>query len=213
MPLAQSTKTVADISTAVKRQFGDESGTQITDVDIIRWINQGQNVICQRGEVNKTTITTSSVAGQDTYSMAEVNIFKLLGVQYDNVPLQNSSFEQVQESVANVGSTNFTARPELWYEWDDSIILYPTPSSSDDVIKLFIIAAPAAAATTTSALSIPDTHFDALLQYVLQQAYELDDDFSSAGVKGQQMENSMTRLASTATYNTYPTITVLDEDL
>ena len=88
----------------------------------------------------------------------------------------------------------------------------PTPNATGDSIKLFIIAAPVAVTASGNVLSIPDTHFDALLQYVLQQAYELDDDFASASVKADQLERSMDVLASSASYKTFPTITVLPED-
>ncbi len=212
MPLAQSTRTVLEVQTAVKRQFGDESGTQITDTDILRWINQAQTNICNRGEVNKTSATTPSVAGQDTYTIAGTNIFKILAITYANRPLEGVSFEQSQATLSNISASNFLSAPETWYEYDDSIVIYPTPIASGDVIKLYIIAAPVAVTASGNTLSIPDTHYDALLQYVLQQAYELDDDFGSASVKAQQHETTMEGLMSTASYRTYPTITVLAED-
>lgn len=213
MPLAQSTKTALDIITAVKRQFGDESGTQITDTDIFRWLNQGQVVICNRGEVNKTSIVTSAVAGQDTYTYGGWNIFKILAVQYDSKPLQNVSFEQVQATLASVDPTIYKDIPQVWYEFDDSIILYPAPSSTGGQLRIFAVLAPTQIAVSGSLLSVPDTHFDTLLSYVLKQAYELDDDFNSAGVKGAEMEQSMEALMNTASYPTYSTITVLDDDL
>ena len=41
MSYLTSTYTGTDVSSYVKRQFGDESGVQITDEDIVHWINAG----------------------------------------------------------------------------------------------------------------------------------------------------------------------------
>lgn len=206
MPLASSSRTVADVAQQVKRQFGDESGTQISNDDIIRWVNDGQLEICRRGEVNKSTAITSSVANQTAYNFPSDSIVKVLGISYKGTPLENSSFEQIQQ----LPKIDYSNCPELWYEYDDSIYLYPIPNISNDEIKLFLIRAPTIVAATGDSLTIPDTHYNALIQYVLQQAYELDEDFSSAGVKSAQMESSMSDLMSTSSYQYYPVITDVD---
>lgn len=213
MPLAHSTRLASEISTAVKRQFGDEAGAQITDTDIIRWINQGQTEITRKGDVNKTTATTTSVASQAEYTFSATNIFKLLGVFYKDVPLEHITFEQAQESILKYTSTVISnATPTSWYEFDNSIFLYPTPTVTGDTIKIFIVAAPAVITAVANTLSIPDTHYQALLQYVLQQAHELDDDLNAAGVKERQMQESMASLAGTTTERYYSVVTVLPED-
>lgn len=212
MPLAQSTHTALDITTAVKRQFGDESGTQISATDILRWINQGQAEIVRRGEVNKSMASTLSVANQGQYTFVD-NIYKILGVFYNNQPLFNVTFEQAQQSfLDNPDTINLTSTPTNWYEYDDSIYLYPIPTGTGDTIKLYAIKAPTPVTSNSDILTIPDTHYQALLQYVLQQAYELDDNFSSASVKSQQMVESMGELMNVSTYATYPVITILPED-
>ena len=42
MTYLPTTKTALDVANYVKRQFGDESGTQMTDADIWRWIDSAQ---------------------------------------------------------------------------------------------------------------------------------------------------------------------------
>lgn len=208
MPLASSTHTVSDIFQHVKRQFGDESGTQITNDDIIRWVNLGQAEICRRGEVNKSTATTPSVANQTAYTFPSDSIIKVLAINYKGVPIVNSTFEQVQQ----MDQLDFNLIPRFWYEYDDSIYLYPVPISDGDEIKLFLIRAPSIVTTFGDVLSIPDTHYSALIQFVLTQAYELDDDFNSAGAKNSQMESSLSDLMSTSSYQYYPTITTIQDD-
>lgn len=217
MPLFSSTHTVADVAQHVKRQFGDESGTQISNEDIIRWINQGQLDIARRAEINKDAATTSSVTAQNAYTFPSDSILKILAVSYNNFSLDNSSFEEIQQltqkfdSNLNVAMTNQI--PTTWYEWGNSVYLYPTPTATGDTIKLYIIRTPPLVTSISNALSLPDTHYSALLQYVLQQAYELDDNFNSAGVKAAQHEASLSDLSSVASYEFYPTITVLPEDI
>ncbi len=213
MPLAHSTRLASEVLTAVKRQFGDESGAQITDTDIYRWINQGQTEIARKGEVNRSTATTVSVVGQAEYTFSSTNIFKLLSITYKDRPLEYMSFEQAQESILSYPNIpNDNGEPTNWYEFDTSLFLYPTPNVAGDTIKIYIVLAPVAVTTSTDVLSIPDTHYNALVQYVLQQAYELDDDLNSANFKGRQLEESLQGLSSTSNSKYYPTITVLPED-
>ena len=213
MPIGVSTRLASEIVTAVQRQFGDESGTQINTTDIIRWINQGQLQIARRIEAYKSTATTPSVAGQTAYSFPSDQILVINGIFYADTPLQYISFEQAQASI--LSSSNFSSiqnTPTTYYEWDDSIYLYPVPKDSGDTIKLFVVKQPTIVTTVSDALTLPDTHFEALLQYCLSQAYELDDDFSSAGAKSQQLEASLNNLADVATYKYYPVITISPED-
>ena len=65
------TKTGLDVAAAVKRTFGDESGVQLVDNDIVNWINQAQVHIASSTRVLKTKATTSLISGQNTYSLAE----------------------------------------------------------------------------------------------------------------------------------------------
>lgn len=213
MPIGATTRLVSEIVTAVQRQFGDESGTQINSTDIIRWINQGQLQIARRIEAYKSTATTLSVAGQTAYNLPSDQILAITAIMYANTPLQYISFEQAQASI--LVSSNFSSiqnTPTTYYEWDDSIYLYPIPKDSGDEIKLFIVRQPAVITAVTDPLTLPDTHFEGLLQYVLSQAYELDDDFASAGTKAQQLEATLNNLADVATYKYYPTITISPED-
>jgi hypothetical protein len=65
-------------------------------------------------------------------------------------------------------------------------------------------------------LALPDEYFNRLLEYVLQQAYEMDEDWNAAAAKAQQLSSGLALLQESDTWQereTYPVITVLDEDL
>jgi hypothetical protein len=214
MPLEQSSRLVSDIATAVKRQFGDESGTQITDADIIRWVNQGSEQIAISENIKRTNISTPSVTGQNQYTFPSQNIIQILAIFYKGVPLQSVSFEQAQNTILENldASTVKSAQPTNWYEWGDSIFLYPTPSGSGDTINLYVTLRPVQITSLNDTLNIPDTYYNPLLQYVMGQAYKLDDEFDKAQFEFTQMETSLDRLDPAVSNQLYSTITISPED-
>src|ERR1041385_4536998 len=61
---------VSDVMTRIKRQFGDESQVQVTDSDIIRWINDGQRQIVMNNEgLLEQVAYTSTVINQQDYTL------------------------------------------------------------------------------------------------------------------------------------------------
>jgi hypothetical protein len=214
MPLGTSSRLVSEIATAVKRQFGDESGTQINDTDILRWVNQGQEEIALKENTRQNTITTLSVAGQSQYTLPGQDVIKIMAIHYSSVPLQSITFEEAQISIlATAESQGIQATPTTWYEFGDSIFLYPSPSNSLDVIMLYAVLRPAKITTLNDTITIPDSYYNALVQYVLAQAYELDDDFDKASFKLGQLNDSLSDIDTVASLRFYPTITVAPEDM
>lgn len=216
MPILTSTKTAQNVADAVKRQFGDESGAQINDDDIIRWINEGQLDIASTTKYTKTTTSTPSVATQEQYSLPGVNIIGIDGVYYNGIPLQQRQKVEVEELILQTqdpaNPTIQPSTPTLWYEYDDSIYLYPPPLDSGKTIKLFASVLPAAISNLTDFLSIPDTYYTILTDFVLARAYELDDDLQSANYKEKSMLSKLGELDDLVSERTYPVITVLMED-
>jgi len=214
MPILSSTKTVQDLATAVKRQFGDESGAQIQDTDIIRWVNEGQLELANQTKYTKTTTTTNTVVGQDQYTLPGVNIIGIDSVYFNNTPLQQRSkleFEELVLRTVDPASGIQNGTPILWYEYDDSIFLYPPPDSVK-TLKLFASVLPTAVVNLSDTLSIPDTQYKTLLNWVLSQAYELDDDLPSANYKEKQVAAMITDFKDDVSERSYPVITVLPED-
>lgn len=220
MPLSPATMTVQNVLDATKRLFGDESGAQLTDTDIIRWINEGQLEIARKNKYNRTTTTTPTVINQANYSLAGVNIMSIETLTYNDYPVENQSFEQVQEAYlknyaavqlpSNVGGT-----PLVWYEYGDSIYLWPPPTVAGDVIKLFVCTYPTKLTSATDSLSIPDIYYDSLLSFVRSRAYEMDDDLQSSQVILSRYKESTDAIASVAKgidNSSYPSITVLMDD-
>jgi Family of unknown function (DUF6682) len=215
--LSVTTKTVQNVLDRVTRQFGDESGSQVTTADIIRWINAAQTEIVLKNRILKAQSTTASVAAQSDYTFSSLSVLNIEHLHYKGVPLKYLGFIEAQEYINNYDpNQDYSDTPYIWYEWGTVIKLYPVPSVSGDTITLYYIQMPTDVVNTTDTLAVPDIYFESLVQYVLSQAYEQDDDMNSASFKRQQMDVSLNTLsedAMTAMRGRYPTITVLEEDM
>ncbi|ASZ72594.1 minor tail protein [Arthrobacter phage Nellie] len=220
MPVEKSTKSVGDVLTAVKRQFGDESGVQINDADIIRWTNDAQREIVDTNTlVNAKVATTDVVAGLDTYSMltdpSVDNISNITSIRYNGVLLRPITVQQAEEFAVTANDNKTSGIPLAWYYEEGNVVLFPTPTDNvTDGLKIRFTAYPEDVTNSGSMLGIPDSYFNALVQYVISQAYELDENAQMAQMKLAQFEKSlgMRQNKSTNQGSSYPTIRLDGED-
>jgi hypothetical protein len=207
---------VQDIMTRVKRTFGDEAGVQITDADIFRWINDGQREIAVQNDALQTKGTLASVAGQQAYTLP-ADLLTLQSVWFAGFLVNPKSWQQAEEDIIALGTPNVLqqGQPSFYWTWANQINFYPVPSDSVSSIVVFYNRSPIQVATSLDSLDLGVTYHNAILQYVLQQAYELDEDWTASTTKQTQFENSLKDLSENETWNgrrSYPVITVLPED-
>lgn len=211
-----STKTVQNVADYVKRQFGDESGVQITDQDIIRWVNAGQYEIFRRNEPVKSLGSADIVVGQHTYTFPP-DVLKVQSILVNGVPVSPRSYQDAEEYILDNDPNRIqTGQPQMWWEWGGSFTLWPTPDA-DSVggITIRYIKAPTSVDALTDVLAVPDTLFNRLVEFVMGQAYELDENWAAADNKAAQFSQNLDSQAGdhNTQFNTYPVITVLEEDL
>ncbi len=218
MPIEKKTRTVQDVLTSVKRQFGDESGVQITDSDIIRWVDDAQReVMMNNPEINAAVVSINITAGQPLYPVL-VNvpdIDTIHSVHFDGAILRNMTFLQAQEYIIKNNSDVHRGVPTFWYEYAGTINLWPVPETSlIGGMKIFYSAAPAEITTVGQTLSIPDSYFNAMVTFCLKQAMNMDENFQAAQSYDQQFEILMQKLSNRtqSENNQYPTITLLPGD-
>ena len=211
-----ATRTVDDVYKDVTRQFGDESGIQITQNDVYRWVNSGQDEILRRQKPIKSTATADLIAGQTTYTFPN-NILEVQALHVNGIKIEYRSFQEAEEYILNKGATNVVAGvPEIWYEWGGNFMLWPQPTQSlTGGITIYYIPSVTSVTALTDTLTIPDSFYNRLLEYVMAQAYELDENWEGANAKSNQFETKMQDYDknSSVAYDTYPMITVLEEDL
>jgi hypothetical protein len=214
MSYGAKTRLVSEVITAVQRQFGDESGVQLENSDIIRWINDAQDVIVAKNKVLKAKSTTPAVANQASYTFPSDNIHQVESIHYNGVRIPNMPFPVAEEHIFKEDPLRVAfGDPILWYEWAGTFTFWPTPDA-DYNIDLYYTQRPTPVALTTDTLSVPDKYYQDVVRYCLTQAYEMDEDMANAQAKGQQFDASLNEKSEeerTAQNMTYDTITVYND--
>jgi hypothetical protein len=209
------TRLVSDVGVAVRRQFGDESGVQITDADILRWVNDGQNEINLKNKVLKAIATTNIVASQSLYSIPVEDTVNIESIHFNGVPLRSMSYVEAEQYILlNPANDTFAGDSLIWYEYAGSINLWPIPQSNvTNGLTILIIKAPAQVTMLSDTLQLPDKYFNSLVTYVLQQAYEMDEDWDASSFKSQQFEKGVGELSDEGGDGTlsYPVIGLVSD--
>lgn len=211
MSYSPPTRLVSEVMTAVKRQFGDESGVQLEDADIVRWINDAQDVITAKNKVLKAKSTTPAVAGQAAYTFPSDNIHQIESIHFKGYRVPNMNFAEAEEQIFTADPSQLAlGEPVLWYEWAGTFTFWPAPNTTDNIV-LYYTKRPTRVTTSTDTLSIPDKYYQDVVRYVLSQAYEMDEDMGNAQAKGAQFEASLNELSEedrTAQNMTYSVLNV-----
>ena len=207
---------VADIAARVKRVFGDEAGVQITDTDIIRWINDAQLELCTQSDEMLDVKTTHVAANQAEYGLPQ-DMLSINNIRYNNTRLNPVTQEEFDEFLSSLIPENNpgTGIPTMYWRFNRVITLLPTPSTALlNGLKVYYTRTPAAVALTTDVPELPIEFHPRIVEYCLQQAYELDEDWTAAGNKAAQLTAGVSILKGLQTKRQqyYESITVMPED-
>lgn len=211
--LATTDRTVQDVINVVTRQFGDESGVQLQVSDIINWINDAQDTIVNRNRILKAKSSQQVVNGQAEYTFPLLRIIQIESLHYNGRILPNMSFVEAEQRISTTdpkGEQQGT--PLFWYEWAGSLTLWPTPNDSG-TIQLYYSVLPPRISAANDPLSVPDKYFEDVCRYVMQQVYEMDQDWQGSQAKQQQFDASVNDLGEeerTSQHATYDSIVVMD---
>ena len=217
MVINQRTKTLNDVLIDVKRAFGDESGVQLTDTDITRWVNAGQLEIVSKTRLLKAVAQTDLIADQVFYEFPAAEILEVESLHVDGEPLPPMTFVEAEEYILRYDpERKDRGTPKIWYSYGEQIFLWPVSDTTvTNGVTLFYTPAPVNVTDPGDRLALPDKYFNALIRYVLYKAYEMDENFEAANMKQQEMLADLSEYAEdeTKVYNrTYPTITVVRDD-
>lgn len=214
---------VSDVVVRVQRTFGDEASVQVTEEDIIRWVNDGQREIIMKTEdLLQSQGVTSTVNGQQDYTVPE-NMLILRSIHYK--PIGLSSFIRLQSlSMAEFddyidgwdGTSYSTSEPVVYCTYGGFIKFFPIPMiDGSDNLKIRYSRRPADVTLTSDTIDLPDEYFNSLVSYVLSQAFQLDEDWGSSQNLAAQFEQDVRRNQqrhNSISWETYPTIGVRPED-
>lgn len=210
---------VTDVINRVQRIFGDQSGVQVTQQDIINWINDGQEEIVINNEgLMEATATADIVQGQDTYNLpADCSVLRSL--RYNGYHMKRMSVTEF-----DLYLDGFAANPTpygqgistIFCVWQNQVRIFPQPNASTAAgLSILYIQHCATVNTTADPLTVPVQYHKALVDYCLQQAYELDEDLQKMGAKKQDFTQKMLQLNDRnkwTSQETYPTITTMPDD-
>ncbi len=215
---------VNQISDRIKRQFGDESGVQVTDADILRWINDGQRQIVMQNEtLLEKTSTADSVANQQSYTLP-VDLLILKGIQYKGsnetqyFPLKGYSLSEFNEAIRgwDEATVQSTGTPFCYTVYSNEIKLFPIPNASiTAALKIYYNRIPTDVTLGTDAPDLPFLYHEMIVNYCLQQAYEMDEDWDASNNKAGQLSDGLAILRGREDWKNqehYPMITILDGD-
>jgi hypothetical protein len=208
---------VADIKMRAKRSFGDEASVQLFDADIIRWINDAMKEIAQQNDLLETLATTVLVVGTAEYTFP-TDMLTLRAIRVGNKKLEFLTLQQADEFITNYENpTGYqTGQPTHFWVWANKFTLYPTPDSSSATdIKTYYTRMPVDVANDVDIPELATIYHARIVEYVLQQAYEMDEDWQASSTKAAQFNNGLNNLKDSDwnERNAYPTITVLEDDL
>lgn len=181
---------VGELVTAVQRQFGDDSGIQITRTDILRWLNQGGIDLVRKTGCVQDHKQTDSVANDGSYTLPP-DFISVRRVTYADIVLQPTTLD--------VADQDWTTRdlapqpggtPQFFHIWNNVIYLYPVPSTAQTgALDVFYIRTPTILVGDLDVPEIPAKFHEALVRFAVARAKELNDEYDLAKYIMQDYEN------------------------
>lgn len=192
MSLRPSTKTFGGLVQDIRRTFGDESGVQLDSADVQRWANSAQTEIVNSNKAIKAKSTIPSIVGTATYTFPAVKIQQIEALHYDNAFVENVPFAQAEQVIISNDPQNIqTGAPVFWYEWDGELTFWPTPDAVKN-ITLYFTAYPAdLTGDTDQFFDLPDKFYNAIVDYCLMKAYEMDEDMQASQMAEQRFRAAL----------------------
>lgn len=205
---------VSEIKRAVKRQFGDESGAQITDEDIVRWINDAQVDIVRKTELVNEHRESGAVSGDGTYELPS-NFMAMARVTFDNRLLPQRLLRDLDLD-SNGVDTVATGTPQSYYVWSNTLFLYPAPSASGSGnLDIWYVSRPTTMANDTDIPDLPVHMHEDIVRYCLVRAKELDDDYDGAKRMSEDYDSRIAQVIYESTsqpVDSYPAVRALPGD-
>ena len=207
---------VNEIIVRVTRVFGDDAKVQITDDDIIRWINDAQRDIAANNNLFRVTANTIVPSGEYTFVLPP-NLFTLHNIKADGITLRMLSQQEADSYIVNNDDSSQAAQgtPTHFWQWGNTIHLYPLPSR-DCTVTVYYTRAPQEVNAITDTPEVPLIYHNRLVEYCMTQAYELDDNMYGYQVKKAEFENNTQKTKDNQEWTDrefYPMITSSPADI
>ena len=221
-----SVLTPSRIATRVQRQFGDESGVQMTNDDVVRWINDAQREAFSQHENLRQAVTQMNLtAGTDVYNMttAMLTIQAIRVLQdasstsyYDLRYMSEAAFAELINGSS--GSDYPQDIPVFYTRGDTSntFRIWPIPETTiSNGMEVVYSRNSTDIADLNGVLDLPEYYHQYVLEYCLMKAYEMDEDWEAADKKAAYVQSTLDFNNNREGWfgrKTYPVISPVDED-
>lgn len=214
MTLNAVSRRASDVASHVKRQFGDTAGVQVTDTDIISWINDAQLEIAVNLKPIHGRADSATVANTYTYEYPAQSIVQIESIHYNGVKIENLTLALFEQMILSSDPKRTqTGVPSHWMEWAGVITLWPTPNAAG-TLTIFYTGMPTRVVTISDLLGLPDKHYESIIFYVMSKAYEMDEEFEQSTNQRQQFLGRILDQSDeerVSAHLTYPTITFIED--
>lgn len=185
---------VGEIKTRVKRQFGDEVGSQIIDDDIVGWINEAQIEISKQNNLIQKSINADINANQLNYNLPSVfgtnSYVKVATVLACGRALREISQREQADLIgdpSNSINSGVSGNPAYFWMWGTTLNLYPIPTiDQTGGLLIYYTQPPDDLANDTDISPLPAIYHMDIVNYCIAKAKEQDDD--AAGYQQKMSE-------------------------
>jgi hypothetical protein len=161
--------TPAEIEAAAKARYNAVGDPHFSSDMILGLIYDAEMILATECLVIEDVFQTTSTDGTREYAFP-TNAISIRRVEYNGQKLAPAPLEDDPK-------TNTTApegTPGKYAQWESTLILFPTPSTSSHVIKVYCYVQPQALTTSSTALDVPTRYHTAIIDYVLMGMAEKD---------------------------------------
>lgn len=189
--------TGTQLAAEVKSQFGDTGSVQINDALILRWINNGQRQIAASNPWNEKVFTTNLLADQAVYDlntlMGALRVMNFSAVVAQDHKIDVIPWAEYQSKIASMQlAEGGERRPVLASEYGNQLTLWPSPGTTVvDGLVVYYVAWPDDLVNIGDPLTIPDRFYNALSDYVLAKALQLDENFEASAQVREQADQAL----------------------
>lgn len=210
MALRPSTRTFGAVKRQVRRIFGDEASVQLSDEDIQQWVDDAQQAVVTKNKALKAVSTSLSVPGQASYDFPTPLIQQVESILFDGVLLNHVELASAQSLIqSNDPHFEDSGVPVSWYEWGGNFTLYPKPDSEKEIALYYSRYPAPMSGDEGQLLDLPDKYFQAVVDFCLWKAYELDEAWDAAQMKEGHFRGALEEQGEEereAAHLLYPTI-------
>lgn len=204
-----------DIIKHIQRQFGDETQSQITKEDIVRWTNHAcLEIVSANATAQGLSGTTPVEVGKRVYDLPP-DLVLLRSVRCNGIKLRGETYEQLCELDTDIENTSGT--PTHFWVYGGKLNLYPIPNESLGNLNILYVKTPDI--LTVDMLErepdVPIQYHPRILEYCIAQAAELDDDMGQYQMKMNEFKENISNLNKNSEQpeqdSFYPSITYVSE--